>query len=63
MAKIRTIKLTRVLDTDASTKDKLMHKYRIMQVTDSVFYHVNEFIDEETADKLCESESWKVIIS
>ncbi len=60
--KTQTIKLSRAIDMDKSEVGKAVYRYKVLQVTDSLIYHVNEFIDTDQAEQLCASERWKVTI-
>jgi hypothetical protein len=50
--KIKTIKVVPVLSGD----------YRVLQVTNSLSYHVNRVYGMSEIQALCESPEWKVII-
>lgn len=61
--KIKTIKLQRHTNFDASEPGKLVYHYKVIQVTDCLTYPVNTFINEEQAQTLCDSELWKVTLA
>ena len=61
--KTKTIKLNRALDMDKSEVNKTVYRYKVVQVTDSLDYHPNDFISAEQAQELCSDKNWKVTIS